>query len=118
MRSSFEFCKTDNRERCSCVSTPAGAEGRECRMHGRFLVAAAAAGALILGGSAGARSHQAAARPNVVVIETDDQTLAEMAVLPKTRASIGGEGSTASTRVKSGKVLLYEPSIRVPLLMR
>ena len=63
-------------------------------MHGRFLVPAAAAVALILGGSAGARSQQPAPRPNIVVIETDDQTLAEMAVLPKTRALIGAEGVT------------------------
>jgi N-acetylglucosamine-6-sulfatase len=36
----------------------------------------------------------AAARPNIVVLMTDDQTLDSMAVMPKTRALIGGEGTT------------------------
>jgi N-acetylglucosamine-6-sulfatase len=36
----------------------------------------------------------AQARPNILVLETDDQTLADMAVLPKTRALIGGRGTT------------------------
>ena len=36
----------------------------------------------------------AAARPNVVVLMTDDQTLESMAVMPKTRALIGAEGTT------------------------
>src|SRR5918995_958803 len=35
-----------------------------------------------------------AARPNVLVIETDDQTVADMAALPYTRAQIGGRGTT------------------------
>jgi N-acetylglucosamine-6-sulfatase len=34
------------------------------------------------------------ARPNIVVLMTDDQTLDSMSVLPKTRALIGGEGTT------------------------
>jgi N-acetylglucosamine-6-sulfatase len=36
----------------------------------------------------------AAARPNILVLETDDQTLADMSVLPKTRALIGDRGTT------------------------
>src|SRR5438067_4994922 len=36
----------------------------------------------------------AAPRPNVVVLETDDQTLAEMEVLPNVRHLIGDEGVT------------------------
>ena len=36
----------------------------------------------------------AAARPNVLVIETDDQTVADMAAMPYTRAQIGGRGTT------------------------
>src|SRR5918995_939762 len=35
-----------------------------------------------------------AARPNVLVIETDDQTVADMAALPYTRAQIGSRGTT------------------------
>jgi arylsulfatase A-like enzyme len=35
-----------------------------------------------------------AARPNVVVIETDDQTMADMAHMPSTRALIGDHGVT------------------------
>jgi N-acetylglucosamine-6-sulfatase len=38
----------------------------------------------------------AQARPNVLVLETDDETLADMTVLPKTRALIGGRGTTFS----------------------
>jgi arylsulfatase A-like enzyme len=36
----------------------------------------------------------AGARPNVVVIETDDQTVADLASMPQTRALIGREGVT------------------------
>ena len=36
----------------------------------------------------------ASAAPNVVVIETDDQTVADMAAMPRTRALIGAEGTT------------------------
>jgi N-acetylglucosamine-6-sulfatase len=36
----------------------------------------------------------AAARPNVVVIETDDQTVADMAVMPHTQRLIGDAGTT------------------------
>jgi arylsulfatase A-like enzyme len=36
----------------------------------------------------------AAAAPNVVVIETDDQTVADLAAMPRTRALIGAEGIT------------------------
>ena len=36
----------------------------------------------------------AQARPNILVLETDDQTLADMSVLPKTRALIGDRGTT------------------------
>jgi len=35
-----------------------------------------------------------AKRPNIVVLETDDQTLAEMEVLPNVRRLIGGQGVT------------------------
>ena len=36
----------------------------------------------------------AQARPNILVLETDDQTVADMSVLPKTRALIGDRGAT------------------------
>ena len=42
-----------------------------------------------------AQAHAAgAARPNIVVLETDDQTLAEMEVLPNVRRLIGDQGVT------------------------
>ena len=52
--------------------------------------------ALAAGGAAGAqeRLSEAPERPNVVVLETDDQTLAEMEVLPNVRRLIGAEGVT------------------------
>ena len=48
------------------------------------------------GGHSGSSAHAAVAppRPNIVVLETDDQTLAEMEVLPSVRRLIGGEGVT------------------------
>jgi N-acetylglucosamine-6-sulfatase len=54
--------------------------------------------ALAVGGhraaSAVAKPSQATPRPNVVVIETDDQTQASISVMPKTRALIGDKGTT------------------------
>jgi N-acetylglucosamine-6-sulfatase len=41
-----------------------------------------------------AQAAVAPPRPNIVVLETDDQTLAEMAVLPNVRRLIGDEGVT------------------------
>ena len=57
---------------------------------------------LVLGAGAAAaatdfgNAHAAAAptRPNIVVLETDDQTLAEMEVLPNVRRLIGSQGVT------------------------
>src|ERR671934_1233680 len=65
-------------------------------MNGRLLVGLA--GAVIFAGVAGggaARTQRPPPpRPNIIVIETDDQTLAEMSVLPKTPRLIGDEGVT------------------------
>jgi len=56
---------------------------------------AAAVGAVGVHRSGGAaRAAAASARPNVVVLETDDQTLAEMEVLPNVRRLIGDAGVT------------------------
>ena len=41
-----------------------------------------------------AAAPAASARPNVVVLMTDDQTLASMSVMPKTRELLGGRGTT------------------------
>jgi len=51
---------------------------------------------LVVLAAAGPRSAtaQEAPRPNVVVITTDDQTYAELAAMPRTRASIGDAGAT------------------------
>jgi N-acetylglucosamine-6-sulfatase len=43
----------------------------------------------------------AAAAPNVVVIETDDQTVADLAAMPQTRALIGSQGVTFNQSVVS-----------------
>jgi len=42
----------------------------------------------------GAPTASAQARPNVVVIHTDDQDAASMAVMPRTRALLGAQGTT------------------------
>ena len=44
--------------------------------------------------SRGSTRAPVTARPNILVLETDDQTLAEMAVLPSVRRLIGAEGVT------------------------
>ena len=45
------------------------------------------------GGSAQA-APAAVARPNILVLETDDQTIAEMEVLPSVKRLIGDQGVT------------------------
>jgi N-acetylglucosamine-6-sulfatase len=70
-------------------------------MKRRQVLALAAMLALVAGLVVGANEHggsaQAAAaaeRPNVLVLETDDQTLDEMAVLPNVKRLIGDQGVT------------------------
>ena len=69
-------------------------------MRRRQALAIAATLALAAGLAIGAREHGSSAqaapaqRPNVLVLETDDQTLAEMAVLPNVRRLIGDQGVT------------------------
>jgi hypothetical protein len=70
-------------------------------MKRRLALAIVASLAIAAGIAVGAQHHgntaQAAAapqRPNVLVLETDDQTLAEMAVLPNVRRLIGDQGVT------------------------
>ena len=68
------------------------------RTTGLLIVAAlavATAGAVGVHESGGsARAAAAPPRPNIVVLETDDQTLAEMDVLPAVKRLIGDEGVT------------------------
>jgi len=54
------------------------------------------AGCLVgVAGASGATAAPAAqSRPNIVVIETDDQTQASLAYMPKTRALLGAQGVT------------------------
>ena len=52
-------------------------------------------------GPPGSRSADAASAPNVVVIMTDDQTLAQMVALPETTALLGDAGVTFSDAVVS-----------------
>src|SRR5688572_26007206 len=73
----------------------------ETRMSVRLLVmlviGAVAAGPIATSASAGALGKTGALgqpRPNIVVLETDDQTLAEMEMLPNVRRLIGGKGVT------------------------
>ena len=68
-------------------------------MKRRLATAVMAALGLVTGAAAGAQesgnaAQAAAERPNIVVLETDDQTLAEMEVLPNVRRLIGDEGVT------------------------
>jgi N-acetylglucosamine-6-sulfatase len=58
------------------------------------LVAGMVVGAQENGDSAEAATTQVAQRPNIVVFETDDQTLAEMEMLPSVRRLIGDVGVT------------------------
>src|ERR687883_2117598 len=68
-----------------------------------FLAVAATSAALAVGlGLSSHRSHAAAKpRPNILVFETDDQTLAEMSVLPNVRRLIGDQGVTFDANVDS-----------------
>jgi N-acetylglucosamine-6-sulfatase len=59
-----------------------------------FLTVALTGAVATTGRGGGADAAAAAGRPNVVVLETDDQTVAEMAVLPNVRRLIGDQGVT------------------------
>ena len=59
-----------------------------------FVAVTAAIIAAILAGGQRSTANAAAVRPNILVLETDDQTLAEMEVLPNVRRLIGDEGVT------------------------
>ena len=70
-------------------------------MRRRQALAIAATLALAAGLTVGVREHGSSAqaappaqRPNVLVLETDDQTLAEMQVLPNVKRLIGDQGVT------------------------
>lgn len=60
--------------------------------------AIAATGVALAGtpGRAAAPAAAAATKPNVVVLMTDDQTLRDLAVMPRTRRDIGAAGTTFS----------------------
>jgi N-acetylglucosamine-6-sulfatase len=58
------------------------------------LVAGIVGGTRAVGGNAQAATAQTAERPNIVVLETDDQTLAELEVLPSVKRLIGDQGVT------------------------
>jgi N-acetylglucosamine-6-sulfatase len=64
--------------------------------YGIFLAGAVLCAALAAGFGLSSHRSQAAAkpRPNILVLETDDQTLDEMAVLPNVRRLIGDQGVT------------------------
>jgi N-acetylglucosamine-6-sulfatase len=58
------------------------------------LVTLAVLGLIVVTGSRSAAHAAAPKRPNILILETDDQTLAEMEVLPNVRRLIGGNGVT------------------------
>jgi N-acetylglucosamine-6-sulfatase len=58
------------------------------------LVLALSAGIALAASEGGGSARAAPQRPNVLVLETDDQTLDEMAVLPNVRRLIGEQGVT------------------------
>jgi N-acetylglucosamine-6-sulfatase len=62
-------------------------------VRGRLALAVLAALAFVAGGAAEPEAATAT-RPNILVLETDDQTLEEMAVLPNVRRLIGEQGVT------------------------
>jgi N-acetylglucosamine-6-sulfatase len=64
------------------------------RARARVLGAAIGALACLLAGLSGCGGGSSAARPNVVVIMTDDQTLHDLRFMPKTRKLVGGAGAT------------------------
>ena len=61
--------------------------------------------ALVTSCSSGSQSHASSAtrdsRPNVVIIETDDQTFEEMRVMPHTRELIGDQGTTFNLNLET-----------------
>ena len=63
-------------------------------MKGGLAAAILAAFLLAAAGAGGPHAATRTPRPNIVVLETDDQTLAEMAVLPNVRRLIGDPGVT------------------------
>ncbi len=73
-------------------------DGLRPRRRARAALAVAAAGLAALAGIVvGGQSATASSNePNVVLILTDDQTLEEMAALPRTQSLIGGQGVTFS----------------------
>jgi len=58
-----------------------------------FTASLAAACALVLGWGEGT-SHAAPAKPNIIMITTDDQTVRDMAVMPQTQGLVGAPGAT------------------------
>jgi N-acetylglucosamine-6-sulfatase len=61
------------------------------RVHRCGLIAIALLGIVAVAGARGPPAKKTA-RPNIVVIETDDQTYASLAFMPKTRALLGARG--------------------------
>jgi len=68
--------------------------GNNTAVKGGLALAVLVAFLLAAAGTDGPQAAVAPPRPNIVVIETDDQTLAEMEVLPNVRHLIGDEGVT------------------------
>ena len=71
-----------------------------------IVVAVAIATGLGCGSDPAARAEAAGGRPNIVVIMTDDQTVGDMAGMPRTRALIGGAGVTLRPLVRLLSALL------------
>jgi arylsulfatase A-like enzyme len=69
----------------------------------RSLAALAAVATIALPASAGARPHTAAkdGRPNILVVMTDDQSVADVAKMPNVRRLLARQGTTFSNAVDS-----------------
>jgi N-acetylglucosamine-6-sulfatase len=76
-----------------------------CRLGLAIAAVVAVAAGVAVGAKDKGNAHAAAAaaltRPNIIVLETDDQTLAEMEVLPNVRRLIGGQGVTFDSNFDS-----------------
>ncbi|MDP9187833.1 MAG: sulfatase [Actinomycetota bacterium] len=71
------------------------------RRAGAALIAALAAACLLVAQWSGEPSQAASAKPNIIVITTDDQTVRDMVAMPQTQAHLGVNGATFSNSFAS-----------------
>ena len=96
------------------IGGPATSRGR--RRYGRLMPSRVARAGLLIAALAclctlallarGEKSSAASSKPNVIMFTTDDQTVRDMAVMPKTQALIGNAGRELPARLRLGPALL------------